>query len=124
MKQLEGGLVGSGAGSAQPSQRSYTVTDHKANAFGWTEITLTGVKGKLTLVGVQEMDDDIIYMIDWRGIKLHSNEFFERRTAPDGKQFYEIRKTSGYKYIVDTRFYGDLVVSRPSYCGIIYGVNL
>ena len=69
------------------------------------------------------LDDDIILMLDWRGIKLHSNGFFERRTAPDGKQFYETRSTSGYKYIIDTRFFGELVVTKPSHCGVIYNVQ-
>jgi hypothetical protein len=116
MKQLETG-DGLGAG------RQYVAKDTRTNVYGWTEIDVVGVKGKFTLVGVQEMDDDIIYFMDWRSLKLHSNEFFERRTAPDGKQFYEVRSTSGYKYIVDTRFYGDLIVHAPSYNGVIHSIS-
>jgi len=105
--------------------RDFRVADTRVNAFGWTEIDVVGVKGKLTIVGVQEMDDDIVYMIDWSAVKLFSNDFFERRTAPDGKQFYEIRATdgSGYKYIIDTRFFGELIVSKPSHCGVIHSLN-
>jgi hypothetical protein len=120
MKALEGGLVG---GASTVSGRKYTATDSKASAFGWTEIEVVGVTGKLKLVGVQEMDDDIMYILDWRALKLHSNEFFERRTAPDGKQFYEVRATTGYQYFVDTRFYGELVVSKPSHCGVIQDIS-
>jgi len=121
MRELE--LGGSnGAGDKTFGKGQFTATDTRVNAFGWTEIDVVGVKGRLTIVGVQEMDDDIIYMMDWRGVKLHSNGFFERRTAPDGKQFYETRSTSGYKYILDTRFFGELVVTKPSHCGIIYGI--
>jgi len=121
MRELE--LGGSnGGGDKTFGKGQFTATDTRVNAFGWTEIDVVGVKGRLTIVGVQEMDDDIIYMMDWRGIKLHSNGFFERRTAPDGKQFYETRSTSGYKYILDTRFFGELVVTKPSHCGIIYGI--
>ena len=103
--------------------RDYSATDTKANVYGWTEITVTGVKGSLKLVGVQEMDDDIMHILDWRTMKLHSNGMFERRTSPEGKSFYEIRSTTGYKYVVDTRFFGELVVSKPSHNGIVYGVS-
>ena len=103
--------------------RDYSATDTKANVYGWTEISVTGVKGSLKLVGVQEMDDDIMHILDWRTMKLHSNGMFERRTSPEGKSFYEIRSTTGYKYVVDTRFFGELVVSKPSHDGIIFGIN-
>jgi hypothetical protein len=124
MKELDAGLVGAtAAAGTRGGGRQFTVTDSKASAFGWTEIEVIGVKGKLRLVGVQEMDDDLMYIVDWRGIKLHSNQFFERRTAPDGKQFYETRATNGYKYFVDTRFYGELIVSKPSHCGVIHSIS-
>ena len=102
--------------------REYTITDTKVNKFGWTEINIVGVKGQLKLVGVQEMDDSEIYFLDWAGIKLHSNGFFERRESPDGNAFYEVRSTSGYQYVVDTRFFGELVVTKPSHCGAIYNI--
>lgn len=120
MRELE---LGSSSSSKAYGRGDFSVTDTRVSAFGWTEIDVVGVKGKLTIVGVQEMDDDIIYMMDWRGVKLHSNSFFERRTAPDGKQFYETRSTSGYKYIIDTRFFGELVVCKPSHCGVIHSIS-
>lgn len=120
MRELE---LGSASSNKAYGRGDFSVADTRVNAFGWTEIDVVGVKGKLTIVGVQEMDDDIIYMLDWRGLKLHSNGFFERRTAPDGKQFYETRSTSGYKYIIDTRFFGELVVTKPSHCGIIHSIS-
>lgn len=103
--------------------REYTTTDTKVNVYGWTEIDIVGVRGSLKLVGVQEMDDDIMHILDWKSLKMHTNELFERRTSPEGRSFYEIRNTDGYKYIVDTRMYGDLIVSKPSHNGIIFGIN-
>lgn len=120
MRELE--LGGSSGSNKTFGKGNFKAVDTRINAFGWTEIDVTGVKGSLTIVGVQEMDDDIIYMMDWRGVKLHSNGFFERRTAPDGKQFYETRSPNGYKYIIDNRFFGELVVCKPSHCGVIYGI--
>ena len=110
MKQLE-------------TAREYTISDTKADVYGWTEISVVGVKGQLKFVGVQEMDDDVMHILDWRSVKMHTNEMFERRTSPEGKSFYEIRTTNGYKYIVDIRMYGDLIVNKPSHNGIIYGIN-
>lgn len=110
MKQLQGSVA-------------YTSEQPKTNVYGWTEINVIGVKGQLKLVGIQEMDDDIMHILDWRSLKLHSNGFFERRTSPEGSSYYEVRATTGYKYIVDTRFFGELVCSIPSYNGIVYGIS-
>jgi hypothetical protein len=108
---------------ALETNREYSATDTRANVYGWTEIDIVGVKGRLTVVGVQEMDDDIIHLIDWKTLKLHSNGMFERRTSPEGRQFYETRSTSGYQYIVDTRFFGDLVAHTPSHNGIMHTID-
>lgn len=121
MKSVENGLVGgNGAGIG----RRYSAGDTKASVFGWTEIEITGVTGSIKLVGVQEMDDDVIYLLDLAdGVKLHSNGFFERRKNPDGREFYETRATTGYKYFVDTRFFGELVVTKPSHHGVIHTIS-
>jgi hypothetical protein len=96
---------------------------NKASVYGWTEIMIGGVKGNLKLVGVQECDDDVIMLIDWRAVKFHSNGLFRKRTAPDGKQYFEQRGTGGYSYLLDMCLFGELVVSRPSYCGIIHSIS-
>lgn len=97
----------------------------KATQYGWMEIEVGSVtKGNFKLIGVQEADDDVVMFIDWRALKFHSNGFFKKRTAPDGKQFYEVRATTGYQYILDVCLYGDLVVHRPSYCAIIHSIDI
>lgn len=118
MKQLEEGA--GGAVGTNTRGRQFTATDTKVNSYGWTEVTISGFGGSLTFVGVHEMDDDAIYLMDWRSLKMFSNGFFERRQAPDGKEYYEERTTAGYKYVIDTRFYGELVLSKPSHCGVIH----
>ncbi len=94
----------------------------KVSVYGWTEIMIGGVKGMLKVVGIQECDDDVIFFLDMRGIKFHSNGFFRKRIAPDGKHYFEQRATSGYSYLVDICLYGELAVNRPSYQGIMYSV--
>lgn len=97
----------------------------KASQYGWTEIEIGSVTNQeLKFVGVQEMDDDIIMFIDWRGLKFYSNGFFRKRKSPDGIEYFEVRSQYGFQYIVDVCLFGDLVVHRPSYMGIIYGVAI
>jgi hypothetical protein len=95
----------------------------KASVYGWDSIVLTGIKGTLTFTAVQEMDDDFIAIIDWRAFKFHSNGFFKKRVGPGGNQYFEIRNTTGYQYVVDICLFGDMVISRPSYCGIIHTIS-
>jgi len=108
-------VIGRGAYNVQPGSM-------KASLYGWTEIVIHGVRGVLKVVGIQEMDDDVIFFIDWRALKFHSNNFFTKRTNPDGRQFYEVRETTGYYYLVDICLFGDLVLSKPSYCGVLHSI--
>lgn len=111
----------------EASKGAYNVVPNsqKASQFGWTEIQIGSVTNQaLKFVGVQEMDDDIIMFIDWRGLKFYSNGFFRKRKSPDGIEYFEVRATSGYQYIVDVCLFGDLVVHRPSYFGILYGISI
>lgn len=111
--------------SLEGSKGSFNVVpeSNKASVYGWTEIMIGGVKGNLKVVAVQEMDDDCAIFIDWRALKLHSNGLFKKRVAPDGKHYFEVRSTSGYQYLVDMCVFGELVVSRPSYCGILHSIS-
>lgn len=96
----------------------------RASQFGWTEIEVGSVaKGSLKLVGVQEADDDIVMFLDWRALKFYSNGFFKKRRSPEGIEYHTERATTGYTYIVDMCLFGEIVVQRPSYCGIIYGIS-
>jgi len=102
------------------TSRQYQADVKNISAYGWQEIQVSGVKGSLKLVGIPEMSDSNVLVLDKSTMKLHSDGFIERRQAPDGKQFYEVRGNTGYKYIVDHRFYGDLVCSKPSANAIIH----
>lgn len=110
----------------EASKGAFNVTpgSQKASQYGWTELQVGSVtKGALKLVAVQEADEDIIMFLDWRALKFYSNGFFRKRASPDGNEYFEVRGTSGYQYIVDVCLFGDLVLQRPSYCGIMYGIS-
>lgn len=91
----------------------------KVSVYGWDEIEITGVKGTLKMTAINEMEDDFMIGMDWRALKFYSNGMFRKRTAPDGKQYFEVRNTTGYQYLLDISLFGELVLERPSYCFII-----
>lgn len=95
----------------------------KASVYGWDTVEVGSVSGQvLKLVGIQEMDNDAIMYLDWSGITFYSNGFFKRRTAPDGKQYFEVRSTSGYAYLLDTCLFGDIVVHAPAKMAIMHSI--
>ena len=102
----------------------YSVTKQPmASLYGWTEIEITSVKGTLKIVGVQEADDDVIMFLDMSAFKFYTNGGFKKREAPDGKQYFEVRATTGYAYILDFCLFGELVCLKPNTCGIIHAIS-
>ncbi len=86
----------------------------KVSEFGWDTVEVGSVTGQvLKITAIQEMTDSLIYYLDWKSIKFYSNGMFKRRKAPDGKEYFEIRATTGYSYVLDHSLFGDLVVTAP-----------
>lgn len=100
-----------------------TVEDKKASLYGWDEIVINSVKGKLTIVGIQEWDDDVIAILDMKSMVFRSNGFFQKRKSPEGQEYFEVRNTTGFQYIVDACLFGELEINKPGHNGIIYGIN-
>jgi hypothetical protein len=99
------------------------VEDPKASVYGWTEITIGGIRGNLKIVGILEMDDDVIFGVDWKSMKFATNGMVRKRTAPDGKMYHETRATTGYTYILDVFVVGDMLYYSPSNNFVIYGIS-
>jgi hypothetical protein len=104
--------------------RNYEAKD-KAAGYGFNSITLIGNSGSgsITLTGVRDMPKDKIYILDWDAFKFHGDKFFDRKRHLDGNEFFLERATTGYSYLVDVKFYGDLVVHNPSHCGVIHSIS-
>ncbi|HZX13693.1 MAG TPA: hypothetical protein VFF49_04760 [Thermodesulfobacteriota bacterium] len=100
-----------------------SVEGKKASLYGWDEITINSVKGKLTIVGIQEWDDDVIAIMDMKAMVFRSNGFFQKRKSPSGEEYFEIRNTTGYQYIVDVSLFGELEINKPGHCGIIHSIS-
>ena len=96
----------------------------KATVYGWTELSVMQVASNKTLklVGIQEMDDDVIMFIDWSGITFRSNGFFKKHQDPNGNEYYTVRAESGFKYLVDISLFGQLEFRKPGTCGIIHDI--
>lgn len=94
-----------------------------ASIYGWTEIEITSVKGTLKLVGIVEMDDDAIFYLDLKSMVFRTRGGFRKRKAPDGREYFESRGTSGYQYIVDMCLFGELEVNAPGHNAVMYGIS-
>lgn len=111
----------------EASKGAYNVVpnSYKASQFGFTEVKIGSVTSQtLKFVGIQEMNDDWIAFIDWRALKFYSNGMFRKHKTPDGIEYFTTRSVSGYQYIVDIALFGDIVLERPSYCGVMGDISI
>lgn len=96
----------------------------KVSEYGYFEIMLgNATKGMLKIVAVQEMLDSEIFFLDMKSMTFRSKGFFRKRKAPDGREYFEVRATTGYQYIVDTCLFGELEVSKPGHNGVLYSIS-
>ena len=107
-----------GAANWQITQKGKT-----ASIYGWDEIVISSVKGDLTVVGIQEWDDDVIAILDMKSMVFRSNGFFKKRKSPEGLEYFEVRNTTGFQYIIDICCFGELEINKPGHNGIIYGIS-
>jgi hypothetical protein len=101
------------------------VNDVKRSEFGWSETMIASTqKGEaLSIAGVQEMPDDVIFLLDWDSMQFMSNGGFKKRVSPEGRMYHEIRNTTGFQYIVDTCLFGEMKHRKPSNNGIIHSIS-
>lgn len=104
------------------NDRRFSVTD-KAAGYGWRKINVLGAEGEMEIVALRDKDSTNIPIVDWNSMKFHGSNFFDRKRHLDGNEFFLVRNVTGYDYIVDIRFFGDLVINKPSHNGIVYGIS-
>ena len=103
------------------TSRRYAKGEAKAG-YGYTSLDLIGPEGGLTVTALRDMPDDKMYFMDWSALKFfHPKNAFERKRV-NGDDFYVDRLTSGYTFISDIRFAGDLLVHNPSHCGVVHSI--
>jgi hypothetical protein len=119
-----GAAVMAAVESGNTGNYQVSVKKRKASIYGWDEITLNTVKGELTIVMIQEFDDDVCVYYDPSSMTFYSNGFFRKRKGPGGNEYFEVRSEDGYQYIVDVSLYGEAVYNRPGNNGIAFGISL
>ena len=113
--------IGSGVGAKGP----YSVVpgSRTVSAYGWQTVSIGSVTGDiLEIVAIQEMDDDWIWFCDMDSVTFYTNNFLVRRKAPDGKEYFESRDTTGYSYILDHCCFGDIVVKSPWKHAVLHSI--
>lgn len=103
------------------TNRRFAVED-SSSGYGFVSIKVRGPQGSMVITALREMDDDAVFIIDFNALKFFGSHFFDRKRHFDNQE-YMVRNVSGYQYIVDIRLYGNLIVSAPSYCGIIHSIS-
>jgi hypothetical protein len=93
------------------------------NFAGYSEITVGGVQGSIKLLGIREMDDDYIALVDRKSMDFHcGNMPFQPMVSPDGLKYFTKRATTGYTYITDIRLVGDFLYRNPWNATAIYNI--
>lgn len=93
-----------------------------STGYGFQRAVVKSPRTVFSMVPVEEMNNDVIYIIDWDAIEFAGCHFFKRE-APNGQESYVERATTGYSYIVDHKLYGNLIVKNPSHCGVIHSIS-
>lgn len=118
--------LGSVLKKLQLDKGAFQVTKNpQASLYGWTEITIASTKSgeDLQIVAVQECPDAEIFFVDLSGMTFRTNGGFKKRTSPDGNQYFEVRETTGYTYLVDVSLTGEMEYRKPSSNAVIYGIS-
>lgn len=93
------------------------------SGYGFMSINVLGPGDKMKITAIREMDDDVLFIVDWNALKLAGSNFFNRKRHGNNEEFYMERATTGYTYIVDIRLFGNLIVQNPSYCGVVHSIS-
>lgn len=106
------------------TNRRFTVSDLKAG-HGFSSVKITGPDGALQVTALREMDNDVAPIVDWNAFRLAGMRFFESVKNPKtGDPFFEKRASTGYQYVMDVKFYGNVIFYHPSYCGIGHSISI
>jgi hypothetical protein len=97
----------------------------KSAEYAFTEIGLFGPQtGEIKLVGIQEMDDDVIFGVNPKSMKFHSVKGVQKVKSPDGNYYHTVRDSSnGYDFVCDLYWRGELLISAPHKNCVFHGIT-
>lgn len=111
--------------SLENQKGAFRAADDRTQDYtNWDEIMISGPSGaKLKLVGIPEMDKSFIVGLNPdMDVEIQSNGLIRRQMTPDGNQFYVKRASTGWQFIVDHSFFGDLVFKRPKNAWVLHSI--
>ena len=113
----------------QSEKTAFKVAPNTTNVtqYGWNTIKVQGpdrMGSGILLTGIQELNDNEIYLVNWERFQFLTNQLFEwvESPSPDKNKWVTIRDTTGgkgYQYIRDCITFGDLVCTEPCANAII-----
>lgn len=89
---------------------------------GFDTITIMGGRGAMKLTALDILRNDQMMMINWEDFFFAGDKFFDRKRQLDGREYYTIRKKTGYVHIVDSVFRGNLLCKKLSSSLIVHSV--
>jgi hypothetical protein len=93
------------------------------NYADYSEMEVGGIAGSIEIVGIREMDDDWIALVDKQFLDLKTGKKpFQIIQNPDGNRFYTVRDETGYSYITDVRLAGDFLYRAPHTACVIHSI--
>jgi hypothetical protein len=90
--------------------------------YGFAKLQMVGAAGSMEIIGLRDMPDDKAYILDWDTLVLAGSDFFKKKRHLNGEEYFIERATTGYTYIVDIKFFGDLICLRPSANGVVHSI--
>lgn len=108
------------------SKGAYTmIKSDRKDMYGWweTEIVASQTGQTLKLVGLQEMDFDIIPAVNFDSITLRSKGGLRKIKQPDGDEFFTQRTELGYSYIIDLECHAQVEFAKPCEQAIFHTIS-
>lgn len=106
---------------AQSSKRF--VDGGKKSGYGFASMTLIGSEGEFTLTAIADMPTDKIYLLNKDAFKFVGDTFFEKkRQLNSDDEFFTLRKTTGYEYIMDVCFRAEFVCTKLAGSAVVRSV--
>lgn len=90
--------------------------------YGYAKLQMVGAAGSMEIIGLRDMPDQKAYILDWETLVLAGSDFFKKKRHLNGEEYFIERATTGYSYIVDIKFFGDLICLRPSANGVVHSI--
>lgn len=96
---------------ATETSRKYEAADVETT-YGSKSIKLTGPNGAMIVTGARGLAPGKMICMDWDAVVLASRGELIKKAKKLGDDFFEVRNTSGYQFIVDKKLEAELIATN------------